>query len=121
MILTGEGQGTIGLLAQGSGMPVGMLRDSEFATASCVIDPGSQILLYSDGVMGEPPRLADFEKRCATLAATSANWLDSLVPMLPTDTDGHYSDDCSLVLLTFPREMASLNGSPARRGVGDRS
>jgi hypothetical protein len=111
LILTGEGRDVVDVLPRGNGMPVGMLRDSEFITESCAMDPGSQILLYSDGIMGEPPRLADFEARCAALAATSADWLDSLVSMLPTDADGHYSDDCSLVLLTFHRQTAALGGS----------
>ena len=108
----------VDVLQQGGGMPLGMLADSEFTTESCVIAPGSQILLYSDGVMGEPPRLADFAARCTTLAARSADWLDSLVPTLPTAADGHYRDDCSLVLLTFPGDTAVLSGSPARRQAG---
>lgn len=41
----------------------GMLADSEFAAGSRVMAPGSQILLYSDGVLGEPPRLEDFAAR----------------------------------------------------------
>jgi hypothetical protein len=118
LILSGEGRGTVDVLPQGRGMPVGMLVDSEFTAESCVVAPGSQILLYSDGVMGEPPRLADFTALCTALAATSADWLDSLVPMLPTDGDGHYSDDCSLVLLTFPHETAMLSGRPAQPQVG---
>jgi serine phosphatase RsbU (regulator of sigma subunit) len=99
-------------------MPVGMLRDSEYTTESWPIDPGTQILLYSDGVMGEPPRLADFAARCTTLAAASEDWLDSLVPLLPTDAGGQYSDDCSLVLLTFPRAAAMLGGTPAQNQTG---
>jgi len=120
LFMPGEGSGAV-VLHQVGGMPVGMLADSEFMAETCVVAPGSQILLYSDGVMGEPPRLAEFAARCATLAATSEDWLDSLVPMLPTDAEGHYSDDCSLVLLTFPGEMASPNGSLAQRVSGDRS
>ncbi|MCX6481316.1 MAG: SpoIIE family protein phosphatase [Mycobacterium sp.] len=111
LILTGEGRGLVDTLSQGGGMPVGMLRDSEFTVESYAIAPGSKILLYSDGVMGESPRLADFEARCNALAATSADWLDSLVTTLPTDDAGHYGDDCSLVLLTFPRETDALSGS----------
>lgn len=108
LTLSGEGRGTVGVLPQGRGMPVGMLIDSEFTAASYIVAPGSQILLYSDGVMGEPPRLADFAARCTALAATSPDWLDSLVPTLPTDGGGRYNDDCSLVLLTFPRAAAAL-------------
>jgi hypothetical protein len=118
LILTGEGRGTVDVLPRGSGMPVGMLRDSEYTTESWPIDPGTQILLYSDGVMGEPPRLADFAARCTTLAAASEDWLDSLVPLLPTDAGGQYSDDCSLVLLTFPRAAAMLGGTPAQNQTG---
>lgn len=118
LILNGEGPGPVDFLHQGSGLPVGMLADSEFTAEDCAIAPGSQILLYSDGVIGEPPRLADFAARCRALAAQSVDWLDSLVPTLPTDAAGDYSDDCSLVLLTFPSETAILGGSPAPRQVG---
>ncbi len=113
LILTGDGHITADVLPQGRGMPVGMLADSEFVTDSHPITRGSQILLYSDGVMGEPPRLADFAARCAMLATQSGDWLESLVPMLPTAADGHYADDCSLVLLSFTGETAMLSGPEA--------
>lgn len=120
LVLTGEGPGTV-LVHQGTGMPLGMLADSEFTADTCVIAPGSQILLYSDGVMGETPRLDAFVTRCTTLADDSKDWLGSLASSLPTAGDGHYSDDCTLVLLTFPAEAATLSGSPAPHPVGDRT
>lgn len=109
LVLTDEGGGNVGAvpLPHIGGMPLGMLADSEFTAEKCVVAAGSQILLYSDGVIGEPPRIADFVHLCTGLATNSEDWLDSLVQALPAAADGRHLDDCSLVLLDFSREHAS--------------
>ena len=81
----------------GTGVPIGMFAHSVFTEESCVVPAGAWILLYSDGVLGEPPRVADFIARCRESAAGASPWLDDLVDLLPPS-----EDDRSLVLLTFP-------------------
>lgn len=54
----------------------------------------------------EDERSGDLARRCAELAATRPDWLDSLVDALPVASDGHFEDDWSLVLMTFPAEAA---------------
>ena len=90
-------------------LPVGMFDDTEFPCATYSVPPGSQILLYSDGVfelplaVGNRWSLADFTALCTALAA-SPDWsLDALISELRTRTAGGlFDDDCSLVRLTFP-------------------
>lgn len=94
-------------LPHGDGTPLGMLADGGFTAQSCSIGAGSELLLYSDGILGEPPRVTDLIARCTDLAAASPDWLDSLVDVLPVSPDGQYEDDCSLVRLDF-------SGSPGR-------
>lgn len=97
-------RGTARSLPHGDGMPLGMLARSEFTTQHHAVAAGERILLYSDGVVGDPPRIPDFVALSSRLAGDSEDWLDALVAVLPVDADGNYRDDCSLVLLTFPAE-----------------
>ena len=88
--------------------PVGMFEDTEFPSATYVVPPGSQILLYSDGAFELPMEdgrqwsLADFIELC-TEAAANPDWsLDALIGRLRALTAGGlFEDDCSLVRLTF--------------------
>lgn len=41
-------------------MPVGMFDDAEFAVETYAVPAGARILLYSDGVLGDPPQMAEF-------------------------------------------------------------
>lgn len=107
-----DGSGDAGVLACEGGLPVGMVADGGYTAHCRVVVPGSQILLYSDGVIGDSPRMADFVERCAGLARKSPDWLDDLVGALQVGDDGSYLDDCSLVLLGFPPDT-----SGARRSV----
>lgn len=100
LVLAGDG-GHVDTLPDGGGLPLGMVADGAFAVQNYRVDAGSQILLYSDGVMGDPPRVAELVARCAGFAARSPDWLDSFAAVLPVDDGGCYQDDCSLVLLTF--------------------
>jgi sigma-B regulation protein RsbU (phosphoserine phosphatase) len=89
----------------GASMPVGMFADSEFTTETLVVDGGAQILLYRDGMLGDPPEMADFATLCAELAAGPAGWLDELI-----ERRNVCDDDCSLVLLRFSGSLAPQPG-----------
>ncbi len=86
----------------GAGLPLGMFDHNEGTVQTYTPAPGSSILIYSDGVLGDHDRVADFSALCAELAGTRGGWLDALVSRLPISTDGDTADDCSLVLLRFP-------------------
>lgn len=107
-----DGSGDAEVLAGEGGLPVGMVADGGYPAHCRAVARGSQILLYSDGVIGDFPRMADFVERCAGLARKSPDWLDDLVGALPVADDDSYLDDCSLVLLDFP-----LDTSSGRRSV----
>lgn len=80
-------------------MPVGMFAESEFSVHTYPVSAGTRILLYSDGVLGDPPEIDDLLTLCAELA-TDPEWLDVLVER--RFGEHHGDDDCSLVELTFP-------------------
>jgi sigma-B regulation protein RsbU (phosphoserine phosphatase) len=88
--------------------PVGMFPDTEFSSNTFTVAPGTQVLLYSDGVFelplpqGKQWSLAQFVELCSELAG-SPDWsLDDLITQLRSLTvAGLFSDDCSLVLLNF--------------------
>lgn len=97
---TGETVSTTALT--GGSMPVGMFDDAEFAVETYAVPAGARILLYSDGVLGDPPQMAEFTALCEEFAAGPSNSLDALTPRLPVaeNCQGE-SDDCSLVQLAF--------------------
>lgn len=106
-----DGTGDAEILACEGGLPVGMVADGRYTAHSRVVDPGSQILLYSDGAIGDSPRLSGFVERCAGLSTKSPSWLDDLVDVLPVGDDGSYQDDCSLVLLDFSPDSSGSRRS----------
>ncbi len=83
----------------GGSMPVGMFGESEFSVHTYPVSAGTRILLYSDGVLGDPPEMDDLLTLCEELA-TDPEWLDVLVER--RFGEHHGDDDCSLVELTFP-------------------
>ena len=96
----------IGLPSQS--LPAGMFEDTTFPTAVVPIPPGSQLLLYSDGIFeislpdGGQWSHAQFIQECARLAGSPGWTLDDLVAaVLSRSAGGSFEDDCSLVLLTF--------------------
>lgn len=105
LVLTDENDGTVRCvpLTGGLSLPIGMFADSEFTVEIYVVTPGARILLYSDGVLGDPPEMAAFEAACTELAASAPEFLDPLIARLPLSAEGHIDDDCSLVLLAFPK------------------
>lgn len=103
LALNGDG-GTVTATALGGGsMPVGMFGGVEFPVESYRVRAGDRILLYSDGVLGEPPRMAEFVDLCTGLIAEQSFTLDALAEKVPVITDDHEDeDDRSLVLMTVP-------------------
>jgi sigma-B regulation protein RsbU (phosphoserine phosphatase) len=88
----------------GGSIPVGMFDDSVFTVESYRVPPGTRILLYSDGVLGDPPQMAEFVALCTELAAEPSSSLDDILSSLPLTTeDQGEEDDRSLVQLTFSR------------------
>ncbi|MFN8071663.1 MAG: PAS domain S-box protein [Mycobacterium sp.] len=89
-------------------LPVGMFGDTPFATVTVPIPPGSQILLYSDGVYevqrvdgGQWPRRA-FLDWCTHLGGSPGWTLDDVIDnALDHSATGSFDDDCCLVRLTF--------------------
>ncbi len=104
LALTREGDRITATPLGGGSMPVGMFDDSEFTVESYQVPPATWILIYSDGVLGEPPQMAEFISECTELAGAQSFSLESLVEVLPTEADGPGNDDDqSMVLLTFAR------------------
>ncbi len=88
--------------------PVGMFEDTVFTSATYLVPPGCQILVFSDGAseldLDDNKQLSlQAFKALITRLAVSPDWsLDDLIAELRalkvTDT---FEDDCSLIQLTF--------------------
>jgi sigma-B regulation protein RsbU (phosphoserine phosphatase) len=85
-----------------------MFSDGEFSSATTIVAPGSQLLLYSDGAYELPTpddstwSLGDLVGLFTRLAQ-SPDWsLDTLIDQLRSHAQNRYfDDDCSLVRLRF--------------------
>lgn len=97
LVLTDSGDVVGSLPLIGDSMPLAMFGDTEYRAESYLVPPGARILLYSDGVLGDPPQMAQFVALCEQLAAGRSFSLDELAEEAPVS-----DDDCSLVLLSFP-------------------
>ena len=85
----------------GTAMPIGMFPDSEFSADSYQVSPGDQVLLWSDGVLGDRLSFAGFMELCQDVAC-APNWTPaSLIGRLRASAGGTFDDDCALVQLTF--------------------
>ena len=100
LALTTAGETVSTTALAGGSVPVGMFDDAEFTVETYAVPPGTRILLYSDGVLGDPPQMAEFVALCEEFAAGPSDSLDSLTPRLPVGDYGE-GDDCSVVQLTF--------------------
>lgn len=92
-----------------NGMPVGTFGDSHYRTAEVLVDPGSQLLLYSDGAFeitlpdGRLASADEFVSLCTSLVGTPDWSVDSLIEALRSrSATGTFDDDLSLVRMTFP-------------------
>ena len=90
------------------GAPVGVFKDTEFTSRTYAVPHGCRILVFSDGAheiildSGRQGTLTDFEKVTTRLAQTLDWTLDELVEdLLALTSTGAFSDDCSLIQLTF--------------------
>jgi sigma-B regulation protein RsbU (phosphoserine phosphatase) len=102
LVLTGGEQGAVDAAPLGgTGLPIGMFADSVFTADSYRVGPGEQILLWSDGVLGDRLSFAGFMELCEEVA-TAPRWTPaSLVGRLRATGGGAFDDDCALVQLTF--------------------
>ena len=88
--------------------PVGMFEDTTFTSQSMTVTAGSQILLYSDGSFDFPVSgggnygLTGFIDLVGKLSS-SPDWTlqDLTEKLLSLSASGQFTDDCSLVMLTF--------------------
>lgn len=105
LVLARDGATVTAIPLTGGSTPVGMFDDSTFAVESYHVPADARILLYSDGVLGDPPQTAKFSAVCTEWAVTPSASLDALVSSLEplADGEGDDADDRSLVLLTFSR------------------
>jgi sigma-B regulation protein RsbU (phosphoserine phosphatase) len=104
LVLTAEDDTFIAIPLAGGSMPVGMFDDTVFTVESYHVPADARILLYSDGVLGDPPQTAEFVALCTELAAAPSYSLKELAARVPITADAQGDDDdCSLVQLTFSR------------------
>jgi len=66
-----------------------------------VVPEHAQILLFSDGVLGDRLSLAGFTELCEDVAAAPGWTPASLIGRLRATSGGTFDDDCALVQLTF--------------------
>lgn len=106
LVLTVEDGVVTCLPLTGGDLPLGMFGDSEITAENFPVPAGARLLIYSDGILGDPPQMADFVALCKEFAAGPSSWLDDLIGELPAS-----EDDCSLVLLTFPAAVPLAGAS----------
>ncbi len=101
-------------------MPVGMFPEADFASESYPVPPGSRLLLYSDGTLGDAPDMDEFVALCTQLSAQGPGWLDALIGRLPVAPDGRIEDDCALVEVSFPGANAEAGAMSAESAAHPR-
>jgi serine phosphatase RsbU (regulator of sigma subunit) len=85
----------------GTSIPIGMFPDSVFPGDTYRIPAGAQLLLCSDGVLGDRLSFAGFTEVCEEVAAAPGWSPASLIARLRATAGGTFEDDCALVQLTF--------------------
>jgi serine phosphatase RsbU (regulator of sigma subunit) len=85
----------------GASVPIGVFPDSVFTAATYRVPAGAQILLCSDGVLGDRLPFADFAELCKEVAVAPGWSPSSLIARLRATAGGTFDDDCALVQLTF--------------------
>ncbi len=92
-------------------VPIGVLEDTTYETYEYPLQPGTDVLIYSDGAFelvlpgGERGSLEEFIDMSARTAAAPDWTLDDLVDQLrKRSATGHFDDDCTLVRLTIPAD-----------------
>ncbi len=101
LAFTGRHGATEVTLLGGSAIPVGMFADSTFTADTYRVTPGAQILICSDGVLGERLSFEEFAGLCEDVAAAPGWSPSSLIARLRATAGGKFEDDCALVQVTF--------------------
>lgn len=78
-----------------------MFTDTVFTADTYRVPTGTQILLCSDGVLGDRLSFAEFTELCEEVAAAPGWSPTSLIARLRATAGGTFADDCALVQLTF--------------------
>jgi serine phosphatase RsbU (regulator of sigma subunit) len=96
-----------------SNLPVGLIPDVPFTTSRCQLRPQDRIILVTDGVTeAANPDDEFFGDERLELAAVGENPMESLFSALDTFCAGTpFSDDCTVVELTYLGEAARANTS----------
>jgi serine phosphatase RsbU (regulator of sigma subunit) len=85
----------------GTSIPIGVFPDSVFTGDTYRVPADAQILLCSDGVLGERLAFVDFAELCEEVAGAPGWSPASLIARLRATTGGTFDDDCAVVQLTF--------------------
>ncbi len=85
----------------GTAIPVGLFAGTEFTSDVYQVPEGAQILICTDGVLGDRLSFAGFVDLCEEVAAEAAWSPVSLIARLRATAGGSFEDDCALVQLAF--------------------
>jgi sigma-B regulation protein RsbU (phosphoserine phosphatase) len=101
LVLIDDGGGVTATALGGTSLPIGIFPDSVFTSGTSRVPAGAQLLLCSDGVLGDRMSFADFTE-LGTEVAVSPTWSpNSLIARLRATTGGSFDDDCAVVQLTL--------------------
>ncbi|MGP1373659.1 MAG: SpoIIE family protein phosphatase [Almyronema sp.] len=103
-LLVGRAGETVQQLGQYGKIPIGVLANSEYSSATCVIEPDTTLYLFSDGIYelqtpdGSLWDLEGFSQLLARLQAEGNCDLDRLVESVrAVQGSATFADDCSIV------------------------
>lgn len=88
------------------GMPIGLSGDTEYETLILPVEPGTRLVLFSDGVVEQPDAagaMFGFEAAEVALAASTVPEQDvsSLLEAVRRHADGDFADDLTVASLQF--------------------
>lgn len=115
LALTGERGAMRATPLGGSAVPIGMFSDSEYSVETYHVPAGAQILLYSNGVLGDRLSLAGLTEICEEVAARPGWSPGSLIARLRATSEGTFEDDCALIQLTFSTAPDAASLLPVAR------
>lgn len=105
------------LLPKGS-VPIGVIDDTVYETYEQPLEPGADLLIYSDGAFelvlpgGERWTLEDFIELCTQITGSPGWSLDDLVGQLRTRSKSRqFDDDCTLVRVSVPPRQEGESGT----------
>ncbi len=85
----------------GTSIPIGIFTDSVFEAEAYRVPAGTQIVLCSDGLLGERLSVDELAEVCEEVAAAPGWSPASLIARLRVTAGGTFDDDCAVVQLTF--------------------